>query len=143
MTQPTKLTAAQRDGIARIDAIARPHPEPHLERSGFAPKVKDHELYFTDNGRIVCGRHCGTSARYTYRDLSGQRIKRVMPRAAAKWLADVGSPIDCEDCAAIAERESKKYQPPTLIAYKVESPWHGKDGSHAFTCRSSRCASIT
>lgn len=63
------------------------------------PMVKDHELYFTDNGRILCGRHCGTSARYTFRDISGQRIQRVTARAATEWLAEVGEPIACEMCA--------------------------------------------
>ena len=61
--------------------------------------VSDDALYFTDNGRIVCGRHCGTSAAYTGRDISGQKIERVTPAAASSWLAEVGEPIVCEDCA--------------------------------------------
>ena len=61
--------------------------------------VSDDALYFTDNGRIVCGRHCGTSAAFTGRDISGQKIERVTPETAASWLAEVGEPIACEDCA--------------------------------------------
>jgi hypothetical protein len=45
--------------------------------------VSDNALYLTDNGRIVCGAHCGTSAAYTGRDISGQKIERVTPEAAA------------------------------------------------------------
>ena len=62
--------------------------------------VVDAALYFTDNGRVVCGRHCGSTAQYTGRDISGQKIERVTPEAAASWLAEVGEPIACEDCAA-------------------------------------------
>ena len=61
--------------------------------------VSDDALYFTDNGRIVCGAHCGMSAAYTGRDISGQKIERVTPETAASWLAEVGEPIACEDCA--------------------------------------------
>lgn len=56
-------------------------------------KVDDNALYFTDNGRIVCGAHCGMSARFTGRDISGQRIARVTDADAASWLAEVGTPI--------------------------------------------------
>jgi hypothetical protein len=44
-------------------------------------------LYFTDNGCILCGEHLGSSAKFTGRDISGQKIKKVTPddaRAAAK-----------------------------------------------------------
>ena len=61
--------------------------------------VRDDALYFTDNGRVVCGAHCGTSAAFTGRDISGQKIERVTPETAASWLAEVGEPIMCEDCA--------------------------------------------
>ena len=62
--------------------------------------VVDSALYFTDNGRIVCGAHCGTSAAYTGRDISGQPIEMVTAAGAAAWLAEIGEPIACEDCAA-------------------------------------------
>ena len=64
-----------------------------------APFVKDDVLYFTDNGAVLCGRHCGTSARFTGRDISGQKIKRVTATDARGWLAEIGSPIACERCA--------------------------------------------
>jgi hypothetical protein len=71
-------------------------------KSASAPRrvVSDNALYFTDNGRVVCGRHCGTSAAFTGRDISGQKIERVTKQAAAAWLAEAGEPIVCEDCAA-------------------------------------------
>ena len=62
------------------------------------PVLKPLALYFTDNGRIVCGTHAGASAKYTGRDISGQKVLRVTKAAAARWLSDVGEPIQCEDC---------------------------------------------
>lgn len=62
------------------------------------PVVQDDCLYFTDNGRVVCGKHCGSSARYTGRDISGQRIARVTEDEARMWLAEMGEAIGCEEC---------------------------------------------
>jgi len=56
-------------------------------------------LYVTDNGRTVCGVHCGTSAAYTGRDISGQEILTVTDDYAREWLTLVGEPVKCEDCA--------------------------------------------
>lgn len=97
--------------------------------------VKDYELYFTDNGRVVCGRHCGASAAYTGRDISGQKIKRVTDRAKAAWLAETGEQIDCEDCHAIAVRMAAQYKPAARIIFKTASPWVGPSGRglHEFT----------
>jgi hypothetical protein len=57
----------------------------------------DSTLYFTDNGAILCGRHLGTSAAYTGRDISGQPIERVTPDDSADLLA-LGVPVGCECC---------------------------------------------
>lgn len=57
-------------------------------------------LYFTDNGRIVCGRHLGASARATGRDISGQAIKEATLDEATRWLHEVGESMQCEDCGA-------------------------------------------
>ena len=47
-----------------------PHPDPK-------PVLKPDVLYFGDNGRCFCGQHAGPSAKYTGRDISGQRVERV------------------------------------------------------------------
>lgn len=49
------------------------------------PKLKDDALYFGDNGRCFCGAHAGMTARYTGRDLSGQRVERITPRVVAEY----------------------------------------------------------
>ena len=41
------------------------------------PVLRDDILYSGDNGRLFCGRHAGVSARYTGRDISGQRVEEV------------------------------------------------------------------
>lgn len=55
-------------------------------------------LYFTDNGRILCGQHCGTAAAYTGVDISGLHIEIVTGADASEWRALTGEPIRCEDC---------------------------------------------
>jgi hypothetical protein len=63
-------------------------------------RTDDTALYFTDNGRIVCGRHLGASARATGRDISGQAIKEATPDEATRWLHEVGESMQCEECGA-------------------------------------------
>ena len=63
--------------------------------------VDDGALYFCDNGRVACGKHCGMSAAYTLRDISGQRIKRVTWQDVEQarehdWY------IKCETCGGAA-----------------------------------------
>jgi hypothetical protein len=65
------------------------------------PRLEDSALYFTDNGRIVCGLHAGNSARYTGRDISGQRVRRVTGADDAYWLAALGEHIRCEQCCRL------------------------------------------
>jgi hypothetical protein len=62
------------------------------------PKLLDDALYSTDSGRIVCGKDAGCSARYTGRDISGQRVARITTRDDAYWLAELGEHICCEQC---------------------------------------------
>lgn len=54
-------------------------------------------LYFTDNGRVLCGQHLGASARLTGRDLSGQRITRTTREDAEDFRA-MGLTLACEVC---------------------------------------------
>ena len=64
-----------------------------------APKAKDDSLYLTDNGRVLCGRHLGASARWTLRDISGQRVLEVTPEVVA-WARLDGTEelLVCEEC---------------------------------------------
>ena len=41
------------------------------------PKLRDDALYLGDNGRCFCGAHAGVTARFTGRDLSGQRVMHL------------------------------------------------------------------
>lgn len=57
----------------------------------------DHDaLYFTDNGRILCGEHLGTSAYYNGYDISGQPIEKVTPDDVRAFVEMVGKPPKCE-----------------------------------------------
>lgn len=47
-----------------------------------SPVLVDDALYLGDNGRALCGRHSGASARFSGYDLSGQEVMRVTPRMA-------------------------------------------------------------
>lgn len=63
--------------------------------------VKDDVLYFGDNGRVLCGADLGMSARFSYRDTSGQRIMAVTPRVKQECLAQGFEP-KCEECGRVA-----------------------------------------
>lgn len=65
------------------------------------PVLQPDALYLGDNGRCLCGEHSGTSARYTGRDLSGQKVQRVTPADAAEALA-MGFTLKCERCGRTA-----------------------------------------
>jgi hypothetical protein len=65
--------------------------------------VDDSRLYLTDNGAVLCGAHCGTSAAFTGRDLSGQRIELVTDMHAEEWLRLMSKPIQCEQCGRCHE----------------------------------------
>lgn len=61
------------------------------------PVTKDDALYFTDNGACYCGKHLGMSARYTGRDISGQKIERITPKVMAECQT-IGFSPKCENC---------------------------------------------
>lgn len=70
--------------------------------------VTDKALYLTDNGRILCGQHCGTAAAYTGADISGQPIELVTDKHAAEWARLTGEVIHCEDCQRRYSPESDR-----------------------------------
>ncbi len=68
-------------------------------------KTEPDSVFVTDNGRLLCGADLGASARFTGRDISGQRIERVSPEYAAAYnrdLADIGVVCCCEACGKVA-----------------------------------------
>jgi hypothetical protein len=57
------------------------------------PVLDPDTLYFGDNGRVFCGKHAGCSAKYSGRDISGQRVERVDFAECARF----GFAPRCED----------------------------------------------
>jgi hypothetical protein len=66
------------------------------------PVLSDDELYLCDNGACYCGKHCGASARFTGRDISGQRVERVTPADAQYFRDELGAELVCESCGKAA-----------------------------------------
>lgn len=63
------------------------------------PVLFDTILYLTDNGAVYCGSHCGFTARYTGRDVSGQPVEPLTPARTAALEAELDRPITCPICA--------------------------------------------
>ena len=66
--------------------------------------LNDETLYFTDNGAVYHGKCCGASARFTGRDISGQRVEAVTEADIKVW-ADDGFLLTCEQCVPLSERK--------------------------------------
>jgi hypothetical protein len=60
------------------------------------PVLKDDALYFGDNGVVYCGKHHGSSARFSGRDISGQRVALVTDKDH-EFARTEGFRIRCED----------------------------------------------
>jgi len=58
-------------------------------------------LYLTDNGALLCRDHLGATARYTGRDISGQRIHRLTDAERDYMVRECGR-CECATCYAIA-----------------------------------------
>lgn len=61
------------------------------------PILNPAKLYLGDNGRCFCGACAGASAKYTGRDLSGQKVHTVTKTDRAYFVRD-GFKITCESC---------------------------------------------
>ena len=61
-------------------------------------KISDDMVYLTDNGAALCGKHLGSSARHTGRDISGQEIVPVTPEVAKESVDSYGWLPSCEHC---------------------------------------------
>jgi hypothetical protein len=66
------------------------------------PVLKDRALYLGDNGRCLCGRCSGMSARFTGRDISGQKVTRVTAALAMEYRALGDGDLGCECCGFVA-----------------------------------------
>jgi hypothetical protein len=62
------------------------------------PVLDDDTLYMGDNGRVTCGRHAGCSARYSGRDISGQRVDKIGPAEIAYAQREMDYTPACEVC---------------------------------------------
>ena len=65
---------------------------------GMRPVVDDGKLYLGDNGRCLCGAHLGNSARYTGRDISGQKVEELTIASAREAIRIYGWDPECETC---------------------------------------------
>ena len=64
--------------------------------------------YFTDNGAVYCYEHLGASAKYTGRDISGQKIERIGVSdllAIRREMPDLPTLGCCEICGRKPERD--------------------------------------
>ena len=61
-------------------------------------RISDDTIYSTDNGRLLCGKHLGSTAKATGRDLSGQTILAIGPDEATYCQATFGEVPECETC---------------------------------------------
>lgn len=67
-------------------------------------KLQDDVIYLGDNGAAFCGLHAGMTAKYTGRDISGQRVHKVTPEEAAYAEDSEGFVLRCEACGRAASR---------------------------------------
>jgi hypothetical protein len=67
------------------------------------PKLDEATIYLGDNGRCFCGgnngRCAGSSAYFTGRDLSGQRVEAVSPEDDDVAFREYGVRLKCEGCS--------------------------------------------
>jgi hypothetical protein len=54
------------------------------------------KLYSGDNGRVFCGEHAGASAKYTGRDISGQRVAVLTAAELEDARVHYGALLRCE-----------------------------------------------
>jgi hypothetical protein len=69
-----------------------------MNRSDTAPKPKLRAgiIYSADNGRLICVECAGQCAKYTGRDLSGQRVAPIPVSETVEWHKEFGRPMACE-----------------------------------------------
>lgn len=60
------------------------------------PVLKPGVIYSGDNGALICVECAGQSAKYTGRDLSGQRVTKMPYAQTVAWFQEFGKPMACE-----------------------------------------------
>lgn len=60
------------------------------------PKLKPGAIYSADNGMRICLKCAGNSAKFTGRDISGQRVIRIPVAETVDWKAMFGRDLSCE-----------------------------------------------
>lgn len=60
------------------------------------PFLKPGTIYSADNGRLICLECAGASAKFTGRDISGQKVRRIPRSENAFWRKTFGKDMACE-----------------------------------------------
>lgn len=60
------------------------------------PALKPGIIYSGDNGMLICLKCAGMSAKYTGRDLSGQKVLPVPVSETVEWKEMFGKDLSCE-----------------------------------------------
>jgi hypothetical protein len=73
------------------------------------PVLKAGIVYSADNGRLICLRCAGASAKFTGRDLSGQKVAplRSDDAEAREWFNHFGKPLACEIGCTVYPKPAK------------------------------------
>lgn len=53
-------------------------------------------IYSADNGMLICVHCAGMSAKFTGRDISGQKVTPMTARDNTDWMAMFDRPLACE-----------------------------------------------
>lgn len=80
--------ARKRRPMRVLAVVTAPNPRPVLQAEA---------VYFGDNGRAICVRCAGASARFTGRDLSGHRVERATVADVWEWHKALGRSLSCEE----------------------------------------------
>jgi len=73
-----------------------------MKNTELKPILDPHQLYLGDNGACFCGGCAGASAKYTGRDISGQRVYALTEEDLA-----IDTVLCCEICGSTAEEISE------------------------------------
>jgi len=68
-------------------------------------KMIEGRIYESDNGRLICSRCAGMSARFTGRDISGQKIRLLNDAYAIAWKRETGYALECDGHCTVHEVE--------------------------------------
>lgn len=65
------------------------------------PVLVSGAVYWSDGGRLICTCCAGASARYTGRDISGQKVERVSIEDVRAWPDDLGALRCASGCTSL------------------------------------------